>query len=137
MAMAATGLASVVSFVLDGDGRVLDGTPLHTAIELIDAEAPPLFYSISCVHPSIAARALRNGQMFSNLVARRLVEFKANASALSTEKLVRLTTQMAITPSTSPPERGRFTRSSACESSAVAAAPTTVTYAPSPPEWQM
>lgn len=90
MAMAATGLASVVSFVLDGDGRVLDGTPLHAAIERIDAEAPPLFYSIGCVQPSVAARALRNGQMFSNLVARRLVEFKANASALSTEELVRL-----------------------------------------------
>lgn len=90
MAMADTGLPHVVSFVLDPNGRVLDGTALHAAIERIDAEAPPLFYSISCVHPSIAARALRQESVFSDLVERRLVEFKANASAMSTEELVRL-----------------------------------------------
>lgn len=92
MAMGATGLPYVVSFVLGEDGRVLDGTPLHAAIERIDAAASPapLFYSISCVHPSIAARALRDEGVFSDLVASRLVEFKANASALGTQELVRL-----------------------------------------------
>jgi len=92
MAMGATGLPYVVSFVLEEDGRMLDGTPLHAAIERIDAAASPapLFYSINCVHPSVAARALRDEGVFSDLVARRLVEFKANASALSTEELVRL-----------------------------------------------
>jgi homocysteine S-methyltransferase len=89
--MGETGLPHVVSFVLDGDGRVLDGTRLHAAIECIDA-APPraMFYSISCVHPSTAARALRDERASSDLDARRLVGFKANASALSTEELVRL-----------------------------------------------
>ena len=92
MAMGATGLPHVVSFVLERDGRVLDGTPLHAAIERIDAAASPapLFYSISCVHPSIAATALRDEAVFSNLVARRLNEFKANSSPLSPEELVRL-----------------------------------------------
>jgi homocysteine S-methyltransferase len=90
MAMGATGLPFVVSFVLGAEGRVLDGTPLHASIERIDAEAPPLLYSISCVHPSVAARALRDERVFSDLVARRLVEFKANASDLSTTELVRL-----------------------------------------------
>ena len=91
-AMGATGLPYVVSFVLEEEGLVLDGTQLHAAIERIDAAASPapLFYSISCVHPSIAARALRDEEVFSDLVARRLLEFKANASALSTEELVRL-----------------------------------------------
>jgi homocysteine S-methyltransferase len=90
--MGETGLPHVVSFVLDGDGRVLDGTLLHAAIDCIDVPAPPraMFYSISCVHPSTAARALRDERAFSDLVARRLVGFKANASALSTEELVRL-----------------------------------------------
>lgn len=90
--MGETGLLHVVSFVLDGDGRVLDGTLLHAANECIDVPAPPraMFYSISCVHPSTAARALRDERAFSDLVARRLVGFKANASALSTEELVRL-----------------------------------------------
>ncbi|QIN83238.1 homocysteine S-methyltransferase family protein [Rubrobacter tropicus] len=91
-AMGDTGLPYVVSFVLERDGRVLDGTPLHSAIERIDAAASPapLFYSISCVHPSIAAGALREEAVFSDLVSRRLNEFKANASPLSTQELVRL-----------------------------------------------
>ena len=91
-AMAATGLPHVVSFVLGRDGRVLDGTPLHEAIERIDAATSPepLFYSISCVHPLAAARALRDEAPSSELVGRRLLEFKANASPLSTQELVRL-----------------------------------------------
>jgi homocysteine S-methyltransferase len=92
MAMGDTDLPYVVSFVLERDGRVLDGTPLHEAIERIDAAASPapLFYSISCVHPSIAAKALRDEAMFSDLVATRLNEFKANASLLSPAELVQL-----------------------------------------------
>ncbi len=45
LAMSATGKPQVVSFVLGHDGRVLDGTPLREAIERIDAEAAPLYYS--------------------------------------------------------------------------------------------
>jgi S-methylmethionine-dependent homocysteine/selenocysteine methylase len=93
IAMDATRLPHVVSFVLERDGRVLDGTPLHAAIKRIDAAASPalpLFYSISCVHPSIAATALRDESVFSDLVARRLNELKANSSPLSSEELVRL-----------------------------------------------
>ena len=91
-AMAASGLPHVVSFVLGRDGRVLDGTSLHEAIERIDAATSPtpLFYSISCVHPSVASRALRHEAGTSGLVGRRLLEFKANASPLSTQDLVRL-----------------------------------------------
>ncbi len=92
LAMGETGLPYVVSFVLRRDGRVLDGTPLHAAIERIDGAASPapLFYSLSCVHPSIAAGAPRDEAVFSDLVARRLNEFKANASSLSPEELVQL-----------------------------------------------
>ena len=89
-AMAATGLPHAVSFVLGHDGRVLDGTPLHVAMERIDAAAPPLFYSISCVHTSVVERALRDEAAFSRLAGNRLLELKANASSLSTEELVRL-----------------------------------------------
>ena len=92
LAMGDTGLPYVVSFVLRRDGRVLDGTPLHAAIERIDGAASPapLFYSISCVHPSIAAGALREEAVFSDLIGRRLNEFKANASSSSPEELVQL-----------------------------------------------
>ena len=92
LAMGKTGLPYVVSFVLRRDGRVLDGTPPHAAIERIGGAASPapLFYSIDCVHPSIAAGALREEAVLSDLVARRLNEFKANASPLGPEEPVQL-----------------------------------------------
>lgn len=89
-AMAASGLPHAVSFVLGRDGRVLDGTPLHAAVERIDDGAPPLFYSISCVHTSVVERTLRHEAGFSGLAGDRLLELKANASSLSTEELVKL-----------------------------------------------
>jgi S-methylmethionine-dependent homocysteine/selenocysteine methylase len=89
-AMAATGLPHVVSFVLGHDGRVLDGASLRAAVERIDAEAPPLFYSISCVHTSVVEKALRGEASFSELAGDRLLELKSNASPLSTEELVKL-----------------------------------------------
>lgn len=101
-AMGATGRDHVVSFVLGPDGRVLDGTPLHAAIERIDAEVPvpPLYYSLSCVHPSLAARALGNEAAVSDLVSQRLRECKANGSALPTSELVLLDH-----PTADPPDR--------------------------------
>ena len=118
--MGETGLPHVVSFVLDGDGRVLDGTLLHAANECIDVPAPPraMFYSISCVHPSTAARALRDERAFSDLVARRLVGFDH--------------------PEGDDPESfagGMWgsTKSSAYASSAVVAAQATDRHVPKPP----
>jgi homocysteine S-methyltransferase len=92
LAVGERGLPYVVSFVLRRDGRVLDGTPLLAAIERVDGAASPapLFYSISGLHPSIAAGALRDEAVFSDLVARRLNEFKENASSSSREEFVRL-----------------------------------------------
>lgn len=89
-AMAECGLPHVVSFVLGQDGGVLDGTPLRAAVERIDAEAPPLFYSISCVHTSLVERTLRAESGSPGLAGDRLLELKANASPLSTEELVKL-----------------------------------------------
>ncbi len=58
---------------------------------VIGAASPaPRFYSISCFHPSVAAGALRDEAVYPDLVARRLDEFKANASPLSSDVLVRL-----------------------------------------------
>jgi homocysteine S-methyltransferase len=85
-AMGATGLPYVVSFVLDEAGAVLDGTALTDAVERIDREASPvpLYYSISCVYPTVAARAL------DGVRSGRIVELKANGSPLHTNELVRL-----------------------------------------------
>jgi len=85
-AMAATGLAHVPSFVLGADGRVLDGTPLGEAVARVDAEVTPApaYLSLSCIHPSLAARAL------DGVGPRRILELKANGSRLPTDELVRL-----------------------------------------------
>jgi S-methylmethionine-dependent homocysteine/selenocysteine methylase len=85
-AMTATGLPSVISYVLDRDGRVLEGTPLADAVARIDAEADPrpLFHSLSCIHPTVAARAL------DGVAPGRVLECKANGSPLTPAELVAL-----------------------------------------------
>lgn len=93
-AMAATGLPFVVSFVVDRSGTVLDGTPLAAAIRAVDADTAPAFFSLSCVHPTVAARALAAGGGTG-----RIKEVKANGSALSPADLVALDH-----PEADPPE---------------------------------
>lgn len=85
-AMTATGLPAVISYVLSPDGRVLDRTPLADAVARIDAEAdpPPLFHSLSCIHADVAARAL------DGVPAGRVLECKANGSSLTPAELVAL-----------------------------------------------
>jgi homocysteine S-methyltransferase len=89
-ACAATGLSYVLSFVIRADGTVLDGTPLRSAIEAIDAATTtaPAGYGVNCVHPTVLGRALA---VAGTDAARRVVYYQANASALSPEELVRLT----------------------------------------------
>lgn len=85
-AMAATGLPHVLSFVLGDDGRLLDGTPVDDAIAAIDADVTPmpLYYSLSCVHSSVGARAVGGSR------SRRIRGLKANGSRLPPEELVKL-----------------------------------------------
>lgn len=86
-AMTATGLPAVVSLVLDRQGLLLDGTPLGEAVERLDAEVDPglAYVSISCVHTSVAAKALAEVAGSG-----RVRELKANGSPLPTAELVRL-----------------------------------------------
>lgn len=91
-AMAATGLPYVISYVLDGEGNVLDGTALAEAIRQVDAavDPEPTLHSISCVHPSVAARAVAALPADAPDLRRRLGELKANGSPMPTEELVKL-----------------------------------------------
>ena len=77
-ALAATGVAYIISFVIDRGGRILDGTPLEKAFGTIDGNGtrPPLGYMINCAHPSFL-QASREPAM----VLRRLVGYQANASS--------------------------------------------------------
>jgi S-methylmethionine-dependent homocysteine/selenocysteine methylase len=92
LAMAATGLPHVVSFVLRPDGTVMDGTPLAEGIQQIDRQVdpPPLYYSISCVYPTLAERGLAAAASVSQVIEHRVRETKANASPLSAAELDRL-----------------------------------------------
>jgi homocysteine S-methyltransferase len=77
------GLPVAVSFTVETDGRLPDGTPLSTAITDVDAESPPDYFMVNCAHPSHIAPALRdNGDWRS-----RIVGLRANASPLSHEEL--------------------------------------------------
>lgn len=92
VAMSRASVPYAVSFVLDGRGRLLDGTALHDAIDRIDdAVLPnPAYYGISCVHASAVQVALRELHAASPRAAARLREVKANGSALAPDELVAL-----------------------------------------------
>jgi homocysteine S-methyltransferase len=89
MALAATGLPYLVSFVARPTGTLLDGTPLHAAVAAIDAAATPrpLAYLINCTHASFARTALLHPTNSSALVRQRVVGLLANTAALSPEEL--------------------------------------------------
>jgi S-methylmethionine-dependent homocysteine/selenocysteine methylase len=88
-AMSDSGLPYVVSFMIRGDGRLLDGTPIHDAIQTIDArvDEPPAFYMTNCVHPDVAYAALSQPFNATEVVRGRFLGIQANASRLSPEEL--------------------------------------------------
>ena len=80
-----SGIPYSLSFVIRPDGRVLDGTPLRTAIEKIDAavDPKPLFYQINCVHPAIFREAIKHSEPDFD----RLLGLQANTSRKSPDEL--------------------------------------------------
>ena len=77
-AMMASGIPAVISFCINRDGRVLDGTPLDEAIDLLDdrLEGAPLGYAVNCSHPDFIKADQMNPRALS-----RLIGIWANASA--------------------------------------------------------
>ncbi len=99
-AQAGTGLPYVISFVVYADGRLLDGTPLKTAIAVIDeAVTPrPLAYFVNCTHASIFRSALLSERNSSARVRERIIGLLANTAALSPEELDASTELVAEAP---------------------------------------
>ena len=62
-AMAVTGLPYIISFMVRRDGRLMDGTFIHDAIDTVDKETTtrPLCYMANCVHPDVLHQALSHG----------------------------------------------------------------------------
>ncbi|MBN2428462.1 MAG: homocysteine S-methyltransferase family protein [Deltaproteobacteria bacterium] len=89
LALAATGKPYLISFVVRPEGTLLDGTPLHLAINAVDTSVKqkPFAYMINCTHASFARAALLQPTNSSPLVRQRIVGLLANTAALSPEKL--------------------------------------------------
>jgi homocysteine S-methyltransferase len=75
----AAGLPVVVSFTVETDGRLLDGTSLAAAVDALDATAPPAYVMVNCAHPRhvLAAVADRGAWL------ERVSGLRSNASLLS------------------------------------------------------
>ena len=88
-AMGDSGLAYIISFMIRADGRLLDGTTLHDAIQAIDAsvDVQPVCYMTNCVHPTVLYEALSQPFNSTKLVGDRFWGIQANASRLTPEEL--------------------------------------------------
>jgi len=88
-AIAKTNFPYVLSFVIRKNGTLLDGTPLHQAIEEIDTALtrPPTGYAVNCVHPTILMEGLLQGEIEKRSLMERIVSFGANTSKRSPEEL--------------------------------------------------
>jgi S-methylmethionine-dependent homocysteine/selenocysteine methylase len=79
LAMEATGLPYVISFVVDRHGRVLDGTKLPAAVEAIDGvtKRRALGCMVNCAYPTFIRASYQPPELFD-----RLIGCLANGSSL-------------------------------------------------------
>ena len=76
------GLPVAVSFTVETDGRLPDGTSLRAAVERVDAVASPDWFGINCAHPTHIAPAFDGGSW-----QERVCGVRPNASTLTHEEL--------------------------------------------------
>lgn len=78
-AMETTGVPYLLSFVINRNGFILDGTSLLDAIRLIDAETTvnPIGYMVNCAYPTFLCAEKQPTELFE-----RLIGYQANASSL-------------------------------------------------------
>jgi len=78
-AMEKTDIPYFISFVIDRDGNVLDGTPLIEAIDRVDDKTaiPPLGYMVNCSFPTFLCADKQPALLF-----KRFIGYSANASSL-------------------------------------------------------
>ncbi len=88
-AMAETEFPYIISFMIRNTGRLLDGTPLGEAIQIVDSTVcpRPLCYMTNCVHPKNVKQALMQPINKHSPSLSRFMGLQANASSLSPEEL--------------------------------------------------
>ena len=79
----------IISFTIQQDGKLIDGTTIADAIAYIDARTAnkPLCYMTNCVHPSIVYKALSHSFNDTKMVKERFRGIQANTSPLSYAEL--------------------------------------------------
>ena len=77
------GLPVSVSFTLEQDGRLPDGTPLSSAIAEVDAAGGPDYFMLNCAHPTHMAPAFTDAGDWRS----RIMGVRANASTSSHAEL--------------------------------------------------
>lgn len=79
------GIPTVLSFTVETDGRLPDGSSLKDAIEAVDAatDGYVAYYGINCAHPDHIAPALAGGGAWTG----RIRAVRANASRMSHAEL--------------------------------------------------
>jgi homocysteine S-methyltransferase len=78
----AAGLPVAVSFTVETDGHLPDGSTLRQALDDVDAAAPADWYGVNCAHPTHLSAGLDGGTW-----QQRLRFFRPNASTMSHEEL--------------------------------------------------
>lgn len=82
-------LPYIISFTVQADGRLIDGTSIVDAICYIDeiTENNPVCYMANCIHPDILYKALTKPFNDVPLVKKRFCGIQANTSLLSYAEL--------------------------------------------------
>jgi S-methylmethionine-dependent homocysteine/selenocysteine methylase len=85
----AVGVPVAVSFTVETDGRLPDGTTLRDAVLAVDAAEAPDWYGVNCAHPLHVSPALapRGTDQQDASWAARIASFRPNASTLSHAEL--------------------------------------------------
>lgn len=75
----------VISFTVETDGRLADGTALRQAVETVDERTAgyPVYFMINCAHPTHFRDALEAGETWTG----RIQGIRANASSKSHQEL--------------------------------------------------
>ena len=84
-----TELPYIISFTIQQDGKLIDGTTIADAIQYIDGitNNKPVCYMTNCVHPSIVCKALTQPFNRNEMVKERFRGIQANTSPLSYAEL--------------------------------------------------
>jgi homocysteine S-methyltransferase len=77
------GVPVAVSFTVEQDGRLPDGTPLSAAVIQVDAASAPDYFMVNCAHPGHIESALADDGQWRT----RILGLRANASARSHAEL--------------------------------------------------